>query len=234
MATILVTGASRGLGLEFVRQFAGKGHFVYAACRQPAQAEGLRSLLAERMDTISVLPLDVEDDASIAAAVAQVNKSTPKLSLLINNAGTGSANKGLSQLNRSEFRRVLETNTIGPALVTKAFLPLLESARGALVVNISSVLGSVGSWGGGDWCSYPYNVSKSGLNMISKMLALELAPQKVGVLNLHPGWVRTDMGGKEAPLSSTESVAKMLQVIASYQPRLSGKYLDLEGQELPW
>lgn len=234
MATILITGASRGLGLEFVRQFAAKGHFVYAACREPAKAAGLSSLLAERMDTISVVPLDVDNDGSIAAALAHVRKSTAKLSLLINNAGTGSEMKGLHKLERAEFLRVLETNTIGPALVTRAFLPLLEAAQGALVVNISSVLGSVGSWQGGDWCSYPYNVSKSGLNMVSKMMALELVPKNIGVLNLHPGWVRTEMGGSEAPLSPAESVSKMLQLISAYQPVRSGQYLDLEGRELPW
>lgn len=235
MATILVTGANRGLGFEFAKQLGSAGHTVFATVRSPEKALELNHL-AETLAEVKLVALDVNDDRSLAAAVQEVQNHTEHLDWIINNAGVIGKAQGVEAQTREELQRVFATNSIAPLLVAQAFLPLLRKGTQPKLVNITSALGSIGSrdadWDG--WYNYAYNASKSALNMMSRMLSFELAPHGIAVLALHPGWVATDMGGSDAPINPPDSVRRMLSVIEKLSPAQSGAYLDLDGRTVPW
>jgi NAD(P)-dependent dehydrogenase (short-subunit alcohol dehydrogenase family) len=229
--TVLVTGSNRGLGLEFVRQYAADGWRVYAACRAPGEAGDLRKLAAGSDGRVELLALDVTDSAGVRAAAARL--AGVPIDLLINNAGVGSP-KGqkLGGLDYAAWQRVLDTNTLGPMRVTEAFLASLEKGRQKKVVTITSGMGSIGDNTSGG--SYAYRTSKAAVNMVTKSLSVDLAPRGIICIVMSPGWVRTDMGGPRGTLTPEESVKAMREVIAGLKPGDTGKFFNYNGKNYPW
>ncbi len=203
----VVTGSSRGIGLELVGQLLLSGFAVHATCRRPDRATELNELIAAT-GSGSVLALDVADPDSIHDVAATLDRSAPAVDLLINNAGIGapagadpSAAEGpLAALRAEAMMEVMRVNSLGPALVTQALASLLGRARpGARVVNVTSDLGSL--TGPVPPGGYTYAMSKAALNMLTRKLALELRPRHVTVIALHPGSARTQLGGATAALA---------------------------------
>lgn len=221
--TWLVTGANRGIGLEFVRQLRASGRRVIGAARRPSAAPELCSL-ADR-----VVELDTAEDDSIAALPSRLGDEP--IDVLINNAGVGGEGKTLDSLTSAELASVFRVNSIGPMLVARAVVAGLRRGRRRLIVNISSILGSIEAHQGG---SYAYRASKAALNMMTVGLAKELKPEGFCCVTVHPGWVRTDMGGPNAPLAAPDAVASMLRVFEGLAVQDSGRFLNYDGTGLPW
>jgi len=230
---VLVTGASRGLGLEFSRQYLQAGDRVFASARNPDESTGVRELLSAFPDRAMAVECDVADDASVEAAAHLVAESAPDLDLVLNNAGTyGRHDETLGSLDWDEVREVLEVNTLGPLRVARAFLPLLKKGKNPKLIQITSLMGSIDdNRSGGAWS---YRMSKAALNMASRNLAHELGRSGIISLVIHSGWVKTDMGGAGAPLEIEEAVASMVKTIAKLTSKQSGAFLDRHGKPQPW
>jgi NAD(P)-dependent dehydrogenase (short-subunit alcohol dehydrogenase family) len=224
MSTVLVTGANRGLGLEFVRQYAAAGASVLAACRDPRAATALTAIAG-----VEVCELDVGSAASVAALAASLKGRA--VDILVNNAGRLSA--GRPEHNDPEaVLEMFRINTLGPLMLSEALVENLASSARRLIVTVSSDLGSLsGNASGGN---LGYRVSKAAVNMVMRTLAVELKPRNISCVLLTPGWVRTDMGGSNAPLSPTQSVTGMCRVIERLGLRDTGRWLDHSGQECHW
>lgn len=218
MPSIAIVGASRGLGLEFVRQYLADGWTVHASARQDADLEALRALGAVAYRT------DVTDETSLAAMAAAIEGS---LDLLIANAGVGSREPALADVDAAKWTRVMTINALGPLLVARTLGPKVR--QGGTIAALSSILGSIADNDGGSWS---YRMSKAALNMGLTCLAVELKPRDVKVIALHPGWVQTDMGGEQAPLQPPESIAGMRRVIAGASE--SGRFIDYSGKQIAW
>ncbi|MFW6387665.1 MAG: SDR family oxidoreductase, partial [bacterium] len=212
MAQICITGASRGIGLGFTRAYLAAGNRVFAAARNPA-AETLSALHAEYPDTLTPVKMDVSDRASVDRGAAEIAEHGDSLDILVNNAGIAKKpdEQRIEDINEVDISEVFNVNTLGPLRVTQALFPLLRKSRYAKVVMISSSAGSIASQGGGR--GVPYCVSKAGLNMLTKLLYFHCKEEGIATVAVHPGWVRTDMGGAGA-LSVDESVEHMMQLIA--------------------
>lgn len=230
---VLITGANRGLGLEFARQYLADGDSVFAACRSPEQAAELRQLKASSQGRLEIIGLDVTSEASIATAALSLQTLANSLDILINNAGIAEW-AGLSAVSTDIFQKVFRTNVAAPVLVTRAMLPLLKRGKSPKVINISSRLGSIAWRDPGSTSDYAYSTSKAALNMVTKQLAHDLREDGIVVVAQSPGWVRTDMGGAEAPLSPTQSVSSMRALIARYSHGDSGRFVDYDGKVLPY
>lgn len=230
-STVLVTGANRGLGLEFARQYAADGWTVYAACRAPAGAAALQQLAAASGGRIAVLALDVTDTGSVRAAAAKL--AGVPIDLLVNNAGVG-APKGqkLGDLDYAAWQRVLDANTLGPLRVAEAFLGSIELGMQKKIVTITSGMGSIADNGSGG--SYAYRSSKAAVNMVVKSLSIDLAPRGITCIVVNPGWVRTDMGGAGGRLSPEQSISGMRKVIAGLTLADSGEFFNYDGEHYPW
>jgi NAD(P)-dependent dehydrogenase (short-subunit alcohol dehydrogenase family) len=231
MPTLLVTGANRGLGLEFCRQYAIAGWQVLACCRHPAEAQALKTL-AEQHLSLSIHALDLADFATVDKLSGKLAKES--IDVLLCNAGVypDSVENGFGRLDYPLWLHSFVVNTQAPVKLAEAFLPQLKRGERRLIVAISSLMGSMADNTSGG--SLMYRSSKAALNAAMKSLALDLAAQRVGVLILHPGWVRTDMGGQNAPLAPSESVKGMRQAIEAYSPSDSGRFVDFRGKVAPW
>lgn len=224
MPTVLITGANRGLGLEFAKQYKNKGFTVIATARHPQEAKELNSL------EVKVLELDIEDQKSIDRLSKEL-KGTP-IDILINNGGIYRGKDAtLETLSPKEMTESFAVNSNGPLFVTQALMPNLRAGKDKKVVNISSQLGSIELNTGG---MYPYKASKAALNQITKSMALDLAKEGFIVIAMHPGWVQTDMGGEAAPYTPEESISGMIQVIGHLSKSSNSQFLDLEGRSVPW
>ena len=232
MQRVLVTGANRGLGLEFVQQLLARGARVIAACRQPGRALKLTALAAAHPGHLSVLPLDLNKERSIAGLAQEAGLLTDKLDALINNAGVLVSGEHYGELAAKTFAETFATNVIGPLLLTQALTPLLERGDAARVINLSSDLGSHAETAA--FATPSYAISKAALNMVTRLAAAELGPRGITVISLNPGWVRTEMGGAHAPLAANESVAAMLRVIDGLQSGDGGRFLDYSGADVAW
>ena len=230
---ILVTGASRGLGLEFARQWLEAGHRVFALAREPKDSPGLRELAKLHPESLALVACDVGDDASVEKARRDVEKQCDALDVVVNNAGVyGRRDSGLESLDWEEVHRVFDVNTLGPLRVSRALLPLLRRGKRPRLVHITSLMGSLDdNRSGGAWA---YRISKAGLNMASRNLAHEVGPNGIPSVVLHPGWVRTDMGGPRAPLPVEEAVASLVRTIDALTAEHNGAFLDRHGQPAPW
>lgn len=229
--TILVTGASRGLGLEFTRQYAAEGWRVLAACRAPDEATELQGLSADSGGRIELIALDVTDAASVKAAAERL--AGIPVDVLVNNAGVGSPKaQRIGSLDYAAWQRVLDTNTLGPMRVVEAFLGNVESGREKKIVTITSGMGSIEDNGSGG--SYAYRSSKAAVNMVVKSLSVDLAQRGITCIVMNPGWVRTDMGGPGGQLTPAQSIAAMRKVIAGLKPADSGKFFNHDGKQYPW
>jgi len=226
MATpcVLITGANRGLGLEFARQYAADGWHVIATCRHPDRAPELAALGVE------VLALDVTDWGQIAA-VGEELMARP-IDLLINNAGVYGEHQSLGDIQPEAWLRALAANTVAPVMLTQTLLPNLLAGKGRKAAFVSSQMGSIADNGSGAY--YAYRSSKAGLNAAVKSLSIDLKALGISAVLLHPGWVQTDMGGANAPLLPKQSVAGMRRVIEMSGPADSGVFRDYSGKTLPW
>lgn len=235
---VLVTGAGRGLGLEFTRRYLQRGDRVFATCREPSRARDLEALAAAHPQRLTVVALDVADTGSIRRAHAAVRRRTDALDLLINNAGVYSRHgskdpiERLGTLRFDDALHVLRTNALAALMVTQQCLDLLEAGRRPRVVAISSEYGSVSE--NTDGFPYYYAASKAALNMLMRSLAPEARRRGIVATILDPGWVRTDMGGPRAPLTPARSVSGMMTVIDGLSARDSGRFYTWEGTAAPW
>ena len=226
MAHVLVTGANRGLGLEFVRQYVAAGWTVTATCRNPREADELKKL------DVRIEQLDMRETTSFAPFAASL---TGPLDLLINNAGVyGARGRGqvLSTLDVASWTDTLLVNAIAPIKLTEALLQNLLRATSPKVVFVSTNMTSFGvDTGGGE---YIYRSSKAALNSAVHLLGKDIVPMGIAVAALHPGWVHTDMGGPNAPLSPQASVEGMRTVIDGVERSSGPVFLNYDGQDIPW
>lgn len=220
-STYLVTGASRGIGAELVRQLASRGDRPFATLRPPASPPA---------GAARTLPLEVTDQASIDALARSLEGAA--LEVLINNAGVSSQSATLALTTSEELARCFAINATSPVMVARALLPNLRAGSRRLIVNISTQLASITNNSGGS--SYAYRASKTALNQLTVCMANELRADGFTVVAMHPGWVKTDMGGPKAPLSSEQAVADILATIDRLTPADSGRFLNYDGGPMPW
>ncbi|WP_138752652.1 SDR family oxidoreductase [Paenibacillus sinopodophylli] len=209
---LLITGANRGLGLELAKEACERGHHVLAGVRSPgSSAEGLMELASAYPEQVTIVPLDVADEQSVRYAYEHVSSRMDRLDGIINSAAIllGRDQK-LRDLELEQLEQSFQTNLFGPIAVLKHFLPLLVKGENPSIINISSEAGSFAGAYGGD---YSYALSKSALNMFSAQIKRELAPQGILVHALHPGWIRTDMGGDQAPGDAAVSAKGILDIV---------------------
>jgi NAD(P)-dependent dehydrogenase (short-subunit alcohol dehydrogenase family) len=216
MPTLFVTGANRGLGLEFVRQYREAGWDVIATVRESSPE--LESLGAE------IRTLDLSDAAAVSAV-----RAGRKVDLLIANAGTYGPRDATDEKIGAEWLDTFAVNTVAPYLLAQALLPEVKAAGGKLIA-ISTRMGSLEDNSSGGFLAY--RSSKTALNMAWKTLAL--ANPDLICVPLHPGWVQTRMGGQSAPVTPEQSIAGMRRVIDGLTQQDSGKFFDFEGKSVPW
>ncbi|KAI9061964.1 NAD-P-binding protein [Trametes sanguinea] len=233
----LVTGASRGIGLELVRQLLSSSqNIIVAACRNPEKATTLHRLQDSSRGRLHIVQLDVSDFDSVRASAKQLEPILGKIGLdyLINNAGILTQDTAFT-LDPEQFLQVVRTNVAGPALVSQVCLPFLEGGARKVILNISSTAGSLGSvegWVGGAAGFASYAMSKAALNMLTVKQKAERPD--LTVITMCPGGVKTDMTAKEGELEPEESVSGILKVITSVSAGDSGKYIRYNGEVIPW
>jgi NAD(P)-dependent dehydrogenase (short-subunit alcohol dehydrogenase family) len=221
MPSILITGANRGIGLELARQYKAAGWDVVGTAREPAKATELAKLGAE------VVPLEVADDASIAALRERLKGR--KFDILMNNAGINARSQDFGSFQSDEWMRLFRVNTVAPVKMLEAFADSLTGKK--IAAFISSMMGSITNAEGG---AYFYRSSKAALNSAVKNLSIELAPRGITCIMLHPGWVQTDMGGKEAAVTPKDSVNGLKAVLDKADASTNGKFINFDGTEWPW
>ncbi|HET6157294.1 MAG TPA: SDR family oxidoreductase [Dongiaceae bacterium] len=222
--TILITGAGRGLGLEFARQYAADGWRVIACCRSPDKAPELKKLKVE------VQALDV----TLAESIQQLVKALAgrPIDVLLNNAGIHGDRRAFGETDVELWKKIFEVNTIGPVQITAALLENVAGSAQRKVVNITSRVGSIGENPTGG--SYAYRSSKTALNMAMVNAAHELKGRGITILLIHPGWVQTDMGGPSAPVSIEQSITGVRRIIDKATQAETGHFYDYTGKQLPW
>jgi NAD(P)-dependent dehydrogenase (short-subunit alcohol dehydrogenase family) len=231
MPIALITGANRGLGFEFVRQYLADGWNVYAACRDPDSASKLRRLSDASGHKLQILALDVTDPASIKAAASELDGKA--IDLLLNNAGVmGARNQTIGNIDYAAWAKVLDANTMGPMRVSEAFVDHVARSERKLIVTLTSGMGSLADNTSGG--SIAYRSSKAAVNMVMRSLAIDLAPRGITCVVVNPGWVRTDMGGAQATLTPAESVSMLRRLIETLGPAESGKFFNYDGSEYAW
>lgn len=229
--SVLITGASRGIGLEFVRQYAQAGSQVIATCRHPETATALEDIAAQSGGRVRVLQLEVTDRHSITELRAHLDGAP--VDLLVNNAGIYGPRGGpLAGLDEDAWLDVFRVNTIAPIKLTGALLENLAAGRGRKVVAISSRMGSIADNSSGG--AYVYRSSKAALNAAFRSAAIDLRERGICVAILHPGWVATDMGGPQALIDTERSVSGMRAVIADLTLGNSGDFFSYDGSAIPW
>ena len=230
MTTTLITGANRGIGLALARQYTEAGDRVFATCRSPADAHDLNALAASSGGRLTVHGLDVGDGASIAACAKAVG-DTP-IDILINNAGIlGGKSQTLESIDFDAWIDAFKVMTIGPFRMVQTFLPSLKAAAAPKVMTVTSQL-AASTWPFGG--SYAYSSAKAGVNKVMQTLAKDLKAQNITVAMIHPGWVKTDMGGDGADITAQESATGIRSVIAGLTPESSGKFYKWNGDIHPW
>ena len=234
--TVLIAGASRGLGFQFTKKYLEDGWRVLAGARRIGQ-EGksdLEELQRSWPDSLYLIRMDVADTASVDEAAKKAGQITGRIDLVINNAGIHGSTSGsvLEEADLDECAAVYDVNAVGPLRVVKAFLPLIAE-DGGRIVNISSESGSIGA--ARREKEFDYCMSKAALNMATKLLDNYLASRKIRVIAVHPGWMRTDMGGQNADLDPYETAVRLAELFARVdQKDRSLLFMDNEGREMPW
>ncbi|KAI8061732.1 4-dihydrotrisporin dehydrogenase [Gongronella butleri] len=226
--TIVITGTSRGLGLEFVRQLAAKGEKVIATARNVATAKQLAAFVDNK--SVYAVSLDVASPESVKTAFAEIERIAPEgVDILINNAGiSGDRAKPVA-----DVIDVFSANVGGVLSVSQAALPLLRKKSTRTIVNISSALGSIElNLYGGD--AIAYSTTKAALNMLTKTWSSGLKDENFTIVAVEPGWSKTDLGGENAPLEVHESVTGMLNQLYKLDPLKNGTFFDYKGEKVPW
>jgi len=232
MRTTLITGANRGIGLEFCRQYAADGWRVLACSRMPEKSDALNRLAAQYPGLIAVHALDVGDLVQIERLAQDLAELS--IDLLINNAGIypDSDKKGFGHTDYAEWMQAFRINTMAPLKMAETFATQITRSRLKTIVTITSKMGSIADNSGGG--SYLYRSSKVAVNMVVKSLAIDLKPLGITAVVFHPGWVKTDLGGPNALISAEHSVSGIRQVISSLTLADSGKFFAYDGQLIPW
>lgn len=232
MNTVLITGANRGIGLEFARQYAADGWQVVACCRQPRQAEALNRLADQYKDRFSIHRLDVRE-------LAETDQLSHKLQdlpidILINNAGVypHAQNGEFDRISYDDWMEAFRVNTFAPLKMVEALVKQIACSQLKIVATITSKMGSIADNQRGG--SYIYRSSKAAVNMVVKSLAIDLQPRGIIAVLLHPGWVQTDMGGRGALISTKQSVTGMKSILGRVTHSDTGKFIAYDGQHIPW
>jgi NAD(P)-dependent dehydrogenase (short-subunit alcohol dehydrogenase family) len=227
MPTVLVTGANRGIGLEFAKQYAAQGWRVHATCRDPGAAAALNGLAGDV--TVHRLEVTAADQVrALAAALAG-----EPVDLLVNNAGiSANAKTSLGEMDYALWEEMMRVNVFGPLRVAEALASNVAASQRRIMLFISSRAGSIAdNLSGG---RYIYRSSKAALNMVVKSIAIDLIPKRVICAAVHPGWARTDMGTAAAPVAVADSVAALRALVERLEPHHNGRFINYDGQELRW
>ncbi|HIB35865.1 MAG TPA: SDR family oxidoreductase [Dehalococcoidia bacterium] len=222
---VVITGANRGIGLELVKQFNDKDYNVYGSSRNPLASTELQ----EEIGLDKIIPLDMSDTNSIETFCKQIqNLTNSKIDILINNAAVRGekGNPGIPDPN--VIRETFNINAIGPVMLIKY---LADSLHGTKIINITSGMGSISRTTSGD---LSYRMSKAALNMAGRNLHIEMKEHNTIIVQIHPGWVRTDMGGMNAAISTEESAKGIINSIENLSPNQSGTFFDYKGDQIPW
>jgi NAD(P)-dependent dehydrogenase (short-subunit alcohol dehydrogenase family) len=231
MPSVLITGANRGLGLEFARQYLDDGWQVFAACRDQGSASDLRRLADPSDDKLRMMALDVTDPMSIKATAEELEGQA--IDLLLNNAGVmGAQRQTIGNIDYEEWAKVLDVNTLGPMRVSEALVDHVARSERKLIVTLTSGMGSIAD--NTSRGSIAYRSSKAAVNMVMRSLAIDLAPRGITCVVVNPGWVLTDMGGPHAKMTPAESVRRMRDLIETLGPARSGRFFNHDGREYPW
>jgi short-subunit dehydrogenase len=231
MNTILITGTNRGIGLELTKIFAENNWDVIACCRNPKKADKLTAL-SKQYKNIMIHKLDVEDFNDIENLKETLKKT--KIDILLNNAGIYGGQKGqfFGKIDYKSFKNTFKVNTLAPLKICETFIEQIKNSDKKTVAIITSMMGSISL--NKDGKEFIYRVTKCAANMVVKCLANELQNDEVTVLAIHPGWVKTDMGGKDAPVTPEESAKGIYNILTKADKSTTGKFLDFQGNELPW
>ena len=231
MTTVLITGANRGLGLEFCKQYAQEGWQVIACCREVSSATALAQLATD-FPTISIYALDISDFNQLEQLALKL-KETP-IDVLLNNAGVygDTPGHGFGHLDYQAWQHTMNVNVFSTVKMTELFLTHLQHGNHKKIVSISSLMGSMADNGSGG--SIVYRSSKAALNAAMKSISIDIRAKDISVLILHPGWVKTDMGGLNAPMEISDSVHAMRETIANFTLAQTGQFLRYDGKPLPW
>ena len=236
MPRILITGASRGLGLEYAKQYLEKGWDVIATARNPEGSPALKALESNGSGLLRPITMDVTDHARVEAVANEL--AGESLDILLNNAGTygpmsafeGMHYQSLESMDYELWREMHEVNVMAAFKVAVCFKPHLEAAANPLLVNMSSDMGSIASNSMGH--AYAYRSTKSALNMLTKGMAIEW--QNITVIAMAPGWCRTDLGGPEAPVDPVESVRMQQELFERLESSRSGEFINRFGENVDW
>ena len=230
MATVLITGTNRGLGLEFVKQFLQQGDNVIASCRDSSHAPELQALV-DTNSSLSLVNLDVSDEQSMVSLASTLGDTA--IDIFVNNAGVyGPRDANFGKVKGAEWESVMKVNAIAPMLLTQQIISNLRLGNARKLVYVTSKMGSIEDNRGGG--SYIYRSSKTALNSVVRSLSVDLREEGFSVAVLHPGWVRTDMGGPNGLIDVTTSVSGMMSVIEGLSPAGSGQFFNYDGSIIPW
>ena len=222
---VVITGANRGIGLELVKQFNDKDYNVYGSSRNPLASTGLQ----EEIGLDKIIPLDMGDTNSIETFCKQIqNLTNSKIDILINNAAVRGEKGNPEVLDPNVIRETFNVNAVGPVMLIKN---LANSLHGTKIINITSGMGSISRTTSGDMS---YRMSKAALNMAGRNLHIEMKEHNTIIVQIHPGWVRTDMGGINAAISTEESAKGIINSIENLTPNQSGTFFDYKGDQIPW
>jgi len=232
MPSVLITGANRGLGLEFVKQYSEEGWRIFACCRNPGQAGELNELSEASNGRLSLHKLDVSSHSSIAGFADELRNEP--IDILLNNAGIyGDENHDdFGKIDYDKWAATFAVNVMGAMRMVEAFVEDVQTSERKILAFVSSLMGSIADNESGG--SYMYRSSKAALNAMARSLAIDLKDRGLKAVILHPGWVLTDMGGEKAPILPQESIKGMREVLENLTAEDSGRFLSYDGKELPW
>lgn len=228
---ILITGASRGIGLEMVRYGMDHGWDVLACCRNPQTAEKLLSMAQLSNGRVSVFLADMSELATMQALAYELRHEA--IDMLINNAGVYGSNKNsFGQVDALDWVETFKANSIAPMKMSELFVEQLCMGQSKIIACLSSKMASMDDNGSGG--SYIYRSSKAALNAVVKSLSIDLADKSIKCVALHPGWVKTDMCGDDAEITAQESVSQMFDTLLNLKTEDSGRFIDIDGSTIPW
>ena len=228
---ILVTGANRGIGLEMVKIAVSKRWQVFACCRNPHTADKLNEVATMSGGLVNVKIVDVTDRAQIQALAYELRNEC--IDILINNAGIyGETNGSLGEFSDADWLNTFQINTIAPLRMAEAFVDPVACSQKKLIATMSSKMGSMDDNGSGG--CYVYRSSKAAVNAVVKSLSIDLKPKGITCVALHPGWVKTDMGGPNAEITTRQCVTQLFNILENCTTKDSGKFIDVDGNEVPW
>lgn len=231
MKTILITGTNRGIGLKLTKIFAENNWNVIACCRKPEKADELNDI-AKKHNNIEIHKLDVSDFNNIEALGKSLKERS--IDILLNNAGVYGSDKGqfFGNIDYTSFKDTFKINTLAPLKICEVLINQIKSSDKKVVAIVTSMMGSITL--NTDGKQFIYRVTKCAANMVVKCLSNELKNDSISVVAIHPGWVKTDMGGKDAPVTPEDSAKGIFNVLTKIDKSSTGKFIDFQGNELPW